>query len=163
MQELRLRRRQRLRRREVEALAAGLREQLGVDTFTELDQVEVGEAGGDEVAMFQGKAVAVYISGQPFLTVQGLLIFKPERRFVTVDMGAVKFLANGADVMAPGVVDADPEIKEGMSVWVRDQKNLRPLLVGTALMDGATMVSSKGGKAVKTIHYVGDKLWNLTS
>jgi predicted RNA-binding protein (TIGR00451 family) len=75
----------------------------------------------------------------------------------------VKFLANGADVMAPGVVDADPGIKVGMSVWVRDQNNLRPLLIGTALMDGPEMKSANGGKAVKTVHFVGDKLWNLSA
>lgn len=161
MPELRLRRRQRLRRKEVEALASELRASLGVDTFGPEDPVETGDAGGDTVAVLQGKALVIYIGGQPFLTVHGLLQFRPQARFVTVDMGAVKFLANGADVMAPGVIDADPAIVEGMSVWVRDQNNLRPLLVGTALMDGPAMVAAKGGKAVKTIHYVGDKLWNL--
>jgi len=63
--------------------------------------------------------------------------------------------------MAPGIVDADPEIKTGDAVWVRDQNNKRPLLVGVALMDGPAMVAGKGGKAVKTVHYVGDKIWNL--
>lgn len=163
MPELRLRRRQRLRRKEVELLSSMLKEELDIGTFDPLDPVETGEAGGDNVAMFRNKAVVIYIGERPFLTVHGLLMFKPQKRFVTVDMGAVKFLANGADVMAPGVVDADPEIKEGMSVWVRDQNNLRPLLVGTALMDGPAMVAAKGGKAVKTLHFVGDKLWNLTS
>ena len=162
LSELKLRRRHRLRRREVESLASELKDILGSVTFDPLDAVETGEAGGNIIVMFRGKPVAMYIDDKPFLTVHGLLMFPAIKCYVTVDMGAVKFLANGADVMAPGVVDADQEIKDGMSVWVRDQNNLRPLLVGTALMDGPTMKSAQGGKAIKTLHFVGDKLWNLS-
>ena len=163
MSEFRLRRRQRLRRKEIEMLASELRLSLGRDTFAPTDPIDTGDAGGFNVAVLQGKALVLFIDGKPFLTVHGLLAFPPAKRHVTVDMGAVKFLANGADVMAPGVVDADPEIQAGMAVWVRDQKNLRPLLVGTALMGGAEMKAAKAGKAVKTVHYVGDKLWNLVA
>jgi PUA domain protein len=161
MTELKLRRRNRLRRKEVESLAAELREMLGVDTFQPTDAVETGEAGGNELVVYQGKTVGIQIEGKAFLTVHGLLMFKATKRSVTVDMGAVKFLANGADVMAPGIVEADPIIRAGEPVWVRDQNNKRPLLVGIALMDGPAMVAGKGGKAVKTVHYVGDKIWNL--
>jgi len=163
MPELRLRRRHRLRRKEVESLASELKESLGSETFQSLDVVDIGEAGGNNIVVYQGKPVAIYINEKPFLTVHGLLQFPANKCYVTVDMGAVKFLANGADVMAPGIVDADPGIKAGMSVWVRDQNNLRPLLVGIALMNGAEMKSAREGKAVKTIHFVGDKLWNLSA
>ncbi len=162
MAELRLRRRNRLRRKEVEKLATDLKDALGVDTFQPTDAVETGEAGGNELVVYQGKPVGILIEGNPFLTVQGLLLFSAAKRFVTVDMGAVKFLANGADVMAPGVIEADSGIKTGDAVWVRDQNNKRPLLVGIALMDGPAMVAGKGGKAVKTVHFVGDKIWNLS-
>ena len=76
-------------------------------------------------------------------------------------MGAIKYISNGADVMAPGVVGADPEIQVNEPVWVRDEKNLRPLVVGISLMTGPMMVSSKSEKAVRSLHYVGDKLWNI--
>jgi PUA-domain protein len=161
MPELRLRRRHRLRRKEVESLASELKESLGCETFQPLDVLDIGEAGGNNIVVYQGKPVAIYIDEKPFLTVHGLLLFPASKCYVTVDMGAVKFLANGADVMAPGVVDADPGIYTGMSVWVRDQNNLRPLLIGTALMNGPEMKSANAGKAVKTVHFVGDKLWNL--
>ena len=161
MSELRLRRRHRLRRKEVENLASELKESLGCDTFGPLDAVETGEAGGNDLVMYGSKPMAIFIGGKPFLTVHGLLKFPATKSYVTVDMGAIKFLANGADVMAPGVVDADPNIAVGASVWVRDQKNQQPILIGTALMTGPEMVSSREGKAVKTVHFVGDKIWNL--
>jgi PUA domain protein len=76
-------------------------------------------------------------------------------------MGAVRFLANGADVMAPGVIDADPAIEEGQGVWIRDVNNLKPLAVGIALTDAKTMIEVNEGKVVKTTHFVGDKIWEL--
>jgi len=78
-----------------------------------------------------------------------------------VDMGAVKFVYNGADIMAPGIVEADPGIAVGNLVWVRDERNRQPLAVGEALMSGSEMAASEKGKAVKSIHHVGDDLWAL--
>ena len=63
--------------------------------------------------------------------------------------------------MAPGIVDADPAIRPGDLVWVRDERNLRPLAIGEALMSGPEMVASEKGKAVASIHHVGDPLWKL--
>jgi len=73
--------------------------------------------------------------------------------------GAVPFVVKGADIMGPGIVDADKEINPGDFVWVRDVKNLRALAIGEALISGMEMLQKKPGKAIKSIHYVGDKLW----
>ena len=77
----------------------------------------------------------------------------------TVDMGAVRFIVGGADVMAPGIVEAD-NIQKGEIVCVIDVDNKKPLVVGKALMAGQEMVKATNGKGVKNIHYVGDDLWN---
>ena len=68
-------------------------------------------------------------------------------------------MVKGADIMGPGIVDADKEINPGDFVWVRDVKNLRALAIGEALISGMEMLQKKPGKAIKSIHYVGDKLW----
>ena len=96
-----------------------------------------------------------------FPTIRGILSMDMDRMAVTVDMGAVSFIHNGADVMSAGIVEADPGIREGDIVWVRDVKNRKPLAVGTAPCGGPEMVASSKGKAVRSIHYVGDELWNL--
>jgi len=64
-------------------------------------------------------------------------------------------------VMAPGIVEADPTIRAGEIVWVRDEKNRRALAVGRAIMDGPTMAREEKGKAIQTLHHVGDDLWRL--
>ncbi|MCK5024402.1 MAG: RNA-binding protein [Thermoplasmata archaeon] len=161
MAHLKLRRRNRLRVKEIDSLASELNAVIGCDTFGPNDIIETAEAGGVKLILLKGKPVAMFFDEEPFPTIHGLLQYPAVKRYITVDMGAVKFLANGADVMAPGVVDAHPEIKKGMPVWVRDEKNKRALAIGVALMDAGDMIIASGGKAVKTHHYVGDKFWDL--
>jgi PUA domain protein len=80
---------------------------------------------------------------------------------VTVDDGAIKFILNGADVMAPGITDVDHIIKKNDVVWIRDERGL-PLAVGLALMSGIDMAQSEGGRAVAIRHYIGDELWRAS-
>ncbi len=94
-----------------------------------------------------------------FFTVPGLLSLQPSKREVVVDMGAVRFVTNGADVMSPGIVDADPLIETGQQVWIGDEQHHKPLAVGVALIDGEDMVVADAGKAVKMKHYIGDQIW----
>jgi len=132
---------------------------LGTTSFTEEDVVDLAEGPEYEVVYVNGKILAFKPDGKSFLTVRGLLKYSATKRFVTVDMGAVKFVYNGADVMGPGIVDADPTIVEGDLVWVRDVNNRRPLAVGSAMVAYDGMVRKDKGRAVASIHHVGDKLW----
>jgi len=78
---------------------------------------------------------------------------------VTVDMGAVRFVVNGADIMRPGVTAIAAEVKEGDLVVVVDETHGKPLAVGTALLDSQAMQAATSGKVVRSLHYVGDKVW----
>jgi len=158
---LKPRNRQRLRRKEVADIAATLETTFGCAVFSPDANVDLAEAGPFQILLLEAKAMTLLHDGRPLLTVRGALAYKPTKRYVTVDMGAVKFVYNGADVMAPGVVDADPRIDVGDFVWIRDERNLQPLAVGEALMTGAEMNVSDKGKSVKSIHHVGDDLWKM--
>ncbi len=79
---------------------------------------------------------------------------------VTVDMGAIKFVVNGADIMRPGIVDMGT-FESGDFVVVVDVNNTKPLAVGIALMSSAEMQETSSGKVVQNIHYVGDEIWNM--
>jgi len=158
---MRIRRRQRLRRKEIAEYSEGIASALGVNPFGGRDDIDLAEAGEWRLLIADNEVRGIVVGDRPFLTVRGLLAHPATKRFVTVDMGAVRFVYNGADVMAPGIVDADPGIKPGDLVWVRDERNRRPLAIGEALMAGPEMVASEKGKAVRTIHHVGDALWKL--
>ena len=159
MKELNVKNRHRLKRKKSQRLVDELTNQYGLTE--DFGDLELGTAGNLEVVVYKNTIIAFTPedSDETFITLRGILLLKPERSYVTVDMGAVKFVYNGADVMAPGIVDADPNIQEGDAVWVRDEKNLKPLAVGKALMSGEQMKTGSSGKAMKTLHYISDEIW----
>ncbi len=159
--ELHLRKRHRLRRKEIAFIAGGIDRALGTKSFDEGNTVDLAEGPGFDAVFVDGEVLAIVTDGEPFLTVRGLLKYGATKRFVTVDMGAIRFVANGADVMAPGIVSADDGIIEGDLVWIRDERNLRPLAIGRAVISGEAMRRKERGKAVRSIHHVGDKVWQL--
>lgn len=158
-----IRNRHRVRDKDLEDLVAHLRDAFGMDPFE--GPVERGDSDEGPVLLAGGRVVAARLDedpNAPFLpTVHGMLARPPTRAWVTVDMGAVPHVTNGADVMAPGIVDADPGIAEGAPVWVRDERNEKPLAVGRALVEGPAMVAGDSGKAVATLHHVGDTVFAL--
>jgi PUA domain protein len=113
------------------------------------------------IILVDGKPLLFEIEGYLFPTVRGALEMELKKRLVVVDKGAIRFVSNGADIMAPGIVEADPEIKEGDFVIIVEETHRIPLAIGKALMKGSEMVESNSGKAIKSITYVGDKLWNM--
>ena len=78
---------------------------------------------------------------------------------VVIDLGAVPYIAKGADVMGPGIVRVDGEVKEGDLVLVTDEKFGRVIAIGRALRDEKEMTNR--GKSVKNLHHAGDAFWKV--
>jgi PUA domain protein len=163
MADLSLSNRHRLRSKDVARLNDRFEEAFDVRPLAEDGAVDRADADDMEVVIQDGLVVAVLADGDrpSYITVRGLIEETPEAGWVTVDMGAVPHVHNGADTMAPGVTEADPSIREGDLVWVRDERNEQPLAVGTALVDGPEMEASDSGRVVETLHHVGDDLFEL--
>lgn len=153
-----------LKRKEVEALRARLQELLGPLPLEEpLEQVSLEGKGGRvlEVVLVKGKPFLWNPGEGWFLTVKGALKLLPPgpgRRIVVVDRGAVPYVCNGANVMGPGIAAADPVLKPGDLLVVREETHGKAIAVGRALVEGGAMVRGKG-RAVENLHYVGDELW----
>ena len=150
-----------LKRKDIKRLNQDLSDQFGESFFEDITQVQIGKMEDRELIFIERKAWFFKEGNQLFFTIPGLLLLRPSQGKVVVDMGAVKFVTNGADVMAPGIVDADPMIEPDQQVWICDEQHKKPLAVGVALMTGEDMVEKTSGKAVRLIHYVGDRLWDL--
>ncbi len=159
MGDVRIRKRRRLRTKDIKAYSEEISSVLGIQVFAEDEPVDLAEGSDFDLLFVSGSILGMVHEGRAFLTVRGALRYRPESRQVTVDMGAVPFVTKGADVMSPGVVDADPSITAGDLVFIRDEKNMVPLAVGESLMSGEGMVGSDSGKAVRNVHHVGDRLW----
>jgi PUA domain protein len=80
---------------------------------------------------------------------------------LTVDMGAISHICNGADVMAPGVVKINGTFKTGDVVVVIDERFSKRIAIVLSLFDSLNISEKKHGKIASNIHYVNDKLWEV--
>ncbi|WP_332897922.1 MULTISPECIES: RNA-binding protein [unclassified Haladaptatus] len=151
-----------LRSDEVKAVTEALADGLGVDLDADSFELVEFKDSDFELILVDGAATVGRLDGTPFLTVRGANDYPPERNVVTVDAGAVSFVSDGADVMRPGIVEADDSIEEGDVVAIAEETHGKVLAIGTALTAGSDMVGDSG-KVVKSIHFVGDELYNFTA
>ena len=164
MVDKRLRRRTPVRLKQIRGVAEEIGNWLGeeVDLTGFLEQAHYQEIDlilVDRVPL----AMRIEIGGKMgwYPTLKGISAWNVERSWVAVDEGAIPFLRNGADCMGAGIHIADPSQAEGDFVWIRDQETGEPIATGTAIVDGEEMMSMNKGKAISTIHWVGDDLWDL--
>jgi PUA domain protein len=80
---------------------------------------------------------------------------------VVVDKGAVAFICRGADVMRPGIVRIEGEFDSGELILIVDEVHGKPVALGVSLMSSKEVGNASRGKMIKTIHHVGDKIWNF--
>ena len=80
-----------------------------------------------------------------------------------IDMGAIPYVCNGADVMAPGIKKVQGEFTENSIIVIKDIKYGKALAIGQAIHSSSDIREMEKGKAIKTLHHVGDKLWSLIS
>ena len=112
----------------------------------------------DKIILVTGngiKALKIESTYLPFLSETAILEKFPK---VTVDMGAVKFMCNGANVMRPGITKySDFEINDIVCV-VEESKN-KFLAVGKACVSSKEMDSLSKGEIIKNMHYISDEYW----
>lgn len=79
---------------------------------------------------------------------------------LVVDRGAVKPIASGADVMAPGIVRVEGEFREGELAVVVEERSI-PIAVARALFPIDAVLVMKKGKVAENLHHLGDRAWKL--
>ena len=94
----------------------------------------------------------------PFLSDVTLLERFPS---VTVDMGAVKFMCNGANVMRPGIKNHSEFLKDDI-VCVIEESQHKYLAVGKSLVNSSDMKDMSKGEVIKNLHYISDKYWEIS-
>jgi PUA domain protein len=112
----------------------------------------------EKVVYLNNEPAFFYYENQLYPTLKYLLK-QPILKTITVDMGAVRFVVNGADIMRPGIVAIDANIQKDEAIIIIDQNNKKPLAVGIALLSSEEMQKVSSGKVIKNIHYAGDEIW----
>ncbi len=153
-----LKNRHAISKKEAKKIAEKIRENFG--SVVE-GNMEIADMEGIKIILINRKLAGMFFDSIPVLNVVAFKEYTPTKKYVVVDDGAIKYILNGADVMAAGIVDADDGISENDAVVVRDERGM-PIAVGIALMNGVEMKEAKKGKAVKNMHHIGDKIWNMS-
>ena len=78
--------------------------------------------------------------------------------YVTVDMGAVKFVCKGANVMRPGVTKFS-NFESGEIVCVIEESQNKFLAVGKATISSKEAEVANKGEVIKNMHYISDDFW----
>lgn len=160
---MKIKARHHLREDAVRKILDNLRENFGPTTDTDFagKQFEIAESDEDQdFILINGEPLLFSVNDTYFPTVRGALKMRSKEKRVVVDMGAVKFVAKGADIMSPGIVNVDTSIRRGDLVVICDEVHGKPLAIGRALVNADAMMGNRG-KAVKSLHYVGDRIWKL--
>ena len=131
--------------------------------------VEISPKQKVEIMWLTDKYPVMYVDDVPilfefegkWLPLLKLVMANNPYKKITVDMGAIRFVAGGADIMRPGVVAIEEGISSGDIVSIVDQKFGKVLAIGIALFNSADMRAATSGKVVKNAHAAGDKLWEL--
>ena len=128
------------------------------DAVPKVKTIKVYEVEEGRRLLVADETVAVQVQDNivPFLAGKSEIL----QRFpsVTVDMGAVKFVCNGAKVMRPGIINFD-SFKKGDIVVVKDQTHGKALAVGVALEESEAAKAMTKGYVVDNMHYISDKMW----
>jgi len=91
----------------------------------------------------------------PFLTETAMLEKFPN---VMVDMGAVKFMCKGANVMRPGI-KKNTEFEKDKLVCIVEESLYKFLAVGKSRVSSTELENMEKGEVVKNMHYISDKFW----
>tara|TARA_X000001036_G_C20445854_1_gene711232 strand:- start:30 stop:563 length:534 start_codon:yes stop_codon:yes gene_type:complete len=161
-----IRKRRPVRRKNIAPLLKDLEDALDIDLSVDGAFLEMAEYGPWQMVLVDKTAIGVEVTNEEgvrfaFLTLRGFLQHIDAKKWVEVDHGAIPFLMKGADCMVAGVHDADQDIEEGDLVWIRDMTHKRPLAIGWATLGGSELKTSTKGKGIKTLHWVGDELWDM--
>jgi len=93
----------------------------------------------------------------PFLSEINMLKKFPN---VMVDMGAIKFMCKGANVMRPGIKKFT-EFERDHLVCIVEESQHKFLAVGKAMVSSTELEDMGKGEVVKNLHYISDKFWEI--
>jgi len=161
-----IRKRRPVRRKHIAPLLKVLETDLAIDLNVDGAFLEMAEYGTWTMVFVDRTPLVIELLDEDearcvFLTLRGFLQHMNALKWVEVDHGAIPFLMNGADCMVAGVHGAEASVQAGDLVWIRDMTHKRPLALGWAMDDASALVENTKGKGIKTVHWVGDELWEM--
>ena len=115
----------------------------------------------EDIQLITGKEIKILKKGNEYLPFLSEVETLKKFPFVQVDMGAVKFMCKGANVMRPGIKKFSDFSKDDIVCIVEESQN-KFLAVGKAEADSSELENMKNGEILKNLHYISDKAWEIS-
>ena len=141
---------------ETSALLELVSERWGIE-FPKIKNLKVHQIS-DDAQIITGKGIKILKIDDdylPFLSETETLEKFPN---IVVDMGAVKFMCKGANLMRPGIKKFT-EFEKNKLVCITEESQHKFLAVGRALVSSTELENMEKGEVLKNIHYISDKFW----
>ncbi len=133
----------------------------------------VSEKWGIEFPKMKNVKVHQILDDAQIITGDGLKILKVDEDYlpflseiemlerfptVTVDMGAVKFMCKGANLMRPGIKKFT-EFEKDKIVCIVEESQHKFLAVGKSLVSSSELETMEKGEIIRNMHYISDRFW----
>ena len=105
-----------------------------------------------------GKGITAIKIGEDILPFLGNAQILEKFPYVIVDMGAIKFVCKGANVMRPGITKFS-DFEKGDIVCVIEESQHKFLAVGRAEIPSSKLAETNKGEVIKNMHYISDVFW----
>tara|TARA_B100001765_G_scaffold187793_1_gene133287 strand:- start:83 stop:559 length:477 start_codon:yes stop_codon:yes gene_type:complete len=105
-----------------------------------------------------GKGITAIKIGEDILPFLGNAQILEKFPYVIVDMGAIKFVCKGANVMRPGITKFS-DFEKGEIVCVIEESQHKFLAVGRAEIPSSKLAETNKGEVIKNMHYISDVFW----
>ena len=129
-----------------------------IENNTPLEEIKTSEG---IFFVNEGKIWFFDYEGKKIPSIHYLRINQLHLSKIIVDTGAIRFITNGADVMAPGIVYFDQNIVKDSVISIHEEKADSLLGIGISLMDYESFQKTKQGRVIKTIHHLKDDIWSF--
>lgn len=141
---------------ETSALLKTVSEEWGIE-FPKIKNLKVHQIL-DDAQIITGKGIKILKINDdylPFLSETETLEKFPS---VTVDMGAVKFMCKGANLMRPGI-RSFTEFGKDKLVCIVEESQHKFLAIGKSVVSSEEAEKMDKGEVLKNLHYISDKFW----
>ena len=141
---------------ETSALLKKISEEWNLE-FPKMKNVRVHHILND-VQIITGNKLKILKIGEdylPFLSETEILEKFPN---VEVDMGAVKFMCKGANLMRPGIKKFT-EFEKDKLVCIVEETHHKFLAVGKSVVSSSELENMEKGEVIQNLHYISDKFW----
>ncbi len=141
---------------ETSALLKTVSEKWGME-FPKIKNIKVHQIL-DDAQIITGDGLKILKVDEDYLPFLSEIEMLEKFPSVTVDMGAVKFMCKGANLMRPGIKKFT-EFEKNQIVCIVEESQHKFLAVGKSLVSSSELETIEKGEIIKNMHYISDRFW----